>query len=237
MKRITKDKNGGKTMKKLIAIIILLVIILVGIAVYKKVAIATQEIKIEEIERIENYLNQIYMWKEITNEALPSFETINQADEIWVWEVVKKNLEEYELTSERIEEKAKEIFGGKFIKKFPQEGTLYIVPDEENQFYYAIGTDLDQQEDLFLLNKIEKTKTGYEVEIVEYLEDYSQIEEQELIIIRNIEGEEVGRVSSQEEEKTKQLAKDNRDKLSKKRIILQEEKGRLVVEKVEKEQV
>ena len=186
MKRITKDKNGGKTMKKLIAIIILLVIILVGIAVYKKVAIATQEIKIEEIERIENYLNQIYMWKEITNEALPSFETINQADEIWVWEVVKKNLEEYELTSERIEEKAKEIFGGKFIKKFPQEGTLYIVPDEENQFYYAIGTDLDQQEDLFLLNKIEKTKTGYEVEIVEYLEDYSQIEEQELIIIRFI---------------------------------------------------
>ena len=120
MKRITKDKNGGKTMKKLIAIIILLVIILVGIAVYKKVAIATQEIKIEEIERIENYLNQIYMWKEITNEALPSFETINQADEIWVWEVVKKNLEEYELTSERIEEKAKEIIGGKFIKKFPQ---------------------------------------------------------------------------------------------------------------------
>ena len=44
-------------------------------------------------------------------------------------------------------------------------------------------------------------------------------------------------VSSLEEEKTKQLDKYNRDKLSKKRIILQEEKGRLVVEKVEKEQV
>lgn len=235
MKRITKDKNGGKTMKKLVAIIILLVFILVGIIVYKKMAIATQEIKIGEIEQIENYLNQIYMWKEITNEALPSFEDINQADEIWVWEAVKKNLEEYELTSEMIETKAKEIFGEKFTKKFPQEGTLYLVPDEENQFYYATGTDLDQQEDLFLLNKIEKTKTGYEVEIVEYLEDYSQIEEQELIIIRDIEGEEVGRVSQKEEEKTKQLAKDNSDKLSKKRIILQEEKGRLVVEKVEKE--
>ena len=74
-------------------------------------------------------------------------------------------------------------------------------------------------------------------EIVEYLEDYSQIDEQGIIVIRNIEGKEIGRVDYQEEEKTKQLAKDNSDKLSKKRITLQEEKGKLVVEKVEKEQV
>lgn len=224
-------------MKKLIAIIIVLIIILVGIVAYKKVAIATQEIKIEEVEKIESYLGQIYMWQEITKEALPAFEDINQADETWLWEVVKKNVEEYELTSEKIETKAKEIFGEKFTKKFPKEGTMYLVPDEENQIYYATGTGLDQEEDLFLLNKIEKTKTGYEVEIVEYLEDYSQIEEQGLIIVRDIEGKEIGRVSSSEEEKTKQLAKDNSDKLSKKRVILQEDKGKLVVEKVEKEQV
>lgn len=222
-------------MKKLIAIIIVLVIILVGIVAYKKVAIATQEIKIEEVEKIESYLGQIYMWQEITKEALPAFEDINQADETWLWEVVKKNVEEYELTSEKIETKAKEIFGEKFTKKFPKEGTTYLVPDEENQIYYATGTGLDQEEDLFLLNKIEKTKTGYEVEIVEYLEDYSQIEEQGLIIVRDIEGKEIGRVSSSEEEKTKQLAKDNSEQLSKKRVILQEEKGKLVVEKVEKE--
>lgn len=224
-------------MKKLIAIIIVLVIILVGFIAYKKFTISSQEIKIEEVEKIESYLQQIYMWQEITNEALPAFEDINQADEMWLWEVVKKNLEEYELTSEMIETKAKEIFGEKFAKKFPKEGTMYLVPDEENQVYYATGTGLDEEEDLFLLNKIEKTKTGYEVEIVEYLEDYSQIDEQGIIVIRNIEGKEIGRVDYQEEEKTKQLAKDNSDKLSKKRITLQEEKGKLVVEKVEKEQV
>ena len=30
------------------------------------------------------------MWKEITKEALPTFENINNANELWVWEVIKK---------------------------------------------------------------------------------------------------------------------------------------------------
>ena len=97
-------------MKKLIAIIIVLVIILVGFIAYKKFAISSQEIKIEEVEKIESYLQQIYMWQEITNEALPAFEDINQADEMWLWEVVKKNLEEYELTSEMIEKSKRDFW-------------------------------------------------------------------------------------------------------------------------------
>lgn len=225
-------------MKKLIAIIIVLVIIFVGIVVYQNIAIHSKEIKIEEIERIESYIQQIYMWKEITNEALPFFEDINQADEIWIWEVVKKNLEEYELTSEMLEAKAKEIFGEKFNKEFPKEGTTYLLLDEEKQLYYATGTELDQQEDMFLLNKIEKTKTGYIVEIIEYLEDYSQVgTEQDSIIIRNIEEKEIERVNSKEEEKIKELVKINKNQLSKKKLVLKVENEKLKVEKVYREDV
>lgn len=222
-------------MKKLIAIIIILLVVLIGIFAYQKMAIHTNEIKIEEIEKIETYISQIYMWKEITKEALPYFENINQADELWIWEVVKRNLEEYEITKETIEKKAKEIFGEKFNKPFPEQGTESLIADEQRGIYYATGTDLDEQEDMFLLNKIEKTKTGYEVEIIEYLEDYSLEEtEQDIIVVRNIEEKEIGRTSSKEEEKIKELVKENSNQLSKKKIILKAENEKLEIEKVER---
>ena len=94
-------------MKKLITIIIILVIIFVAMFAYKNLKPKASEINVQEIEKIENYINQIYMWKEVTGEALPYFEDINQANEIWIWEVVKKNLEEYELSHSQIQEKAK----------------------------------------------------------------------------------------------------------------------------------
>ena len=160
-------------MKKLIAIIIILVIIFVGMVVYKNVAINTSNnISIQEISQIETYITKIYMWKEITGQALPNFEDINQAEDVWIWEVVKKNLEDYEFFYEEIQEKAKDLFGEKLTKEFPKEGTEYIIYDEKIDKYYAVGMGLDQLDDLFLLNEIQKTPTGYEVEIIEYLEDY-----------------------------------------------------------------
>lgn len=221
-------------MRKLIVIIIILAIIFVGMIVYKKVTINTSNnISVEEINQIETYITKIYMWQEITEQALPNFEELNQADDTWLWEVVKKNLEDYEFTYEQIQEKAKELFGEKLTKEFPKEGTEYIIYDEKIDKYYAIGMGLDQLEDLFLLNEIEKTPDGYEVEIVEYLEDYSQtLDEKEDIIIRNTQEEELGRVNSKEEEKVKEMVKNNVDKLSRKKIVLKQENGRLYVERV-----
>lgn len=221
-------------MKKLGIIIIILLIIFVGMLVYKKTTIQTSEVSMEEIEKIENYINQVYMWKEVTGEALPCFEEINQADEDWIWEVVKKNLEEYELSHSQIQEKAQELFGEKFNKQFPKEGTKYLTFDEENNQYYAIGMGLDQEEDVFLLNNIKKIQNGYEVEIIEYLEDYSQIEEN-IIIVTNLDGEEIEKVSSEEEEKTKEIAKNNSEKLSKKKVILTLQNEKLYLEKVSQE--
>lgn len=220
-------------MKKLIAIIMILIVILVGMIVYKKVVIKTSNVSIQEIEKVEKYLEQIYMWKEVTGEALPCFEEINQANEMWIWEVVKKNLEDYELSYKQIQEKAKELFGENFTKEFPKEGTKYLIYEEENNLYYAVGMGLDQQDDVFLFNKIERTENGYEVEIVEYLEDYSQsFEEENQIIIRNLEGEVIGKISNEKEEQAKEIAKNNIDKLSKKKVRLRVENEKLYVEKI-----
>ena len=170
--------------------------------VYKNIAInKTTSISVQEINQIETYVTKIYMWKEITGQALPDFEEINQAEDIWLWEVVKKNLEEYEFTYDQIQEKAKELF---------------------------------QLEDSFLLNEIQKTQDGYEVEIVEYLEDYSQTleEGEDFIIIRNTEEEEIGKVNSTQEEQVKEIVKNNLDQLSKKKLVLKLENEKLYVESV-----
>ena len=222
-------------MKKLIAIIIILAIIFVGMVVYKNVSINTSNnISIQEISQIETYITKIYMWKEITGQALPNFEDINQAEDVWIWEVVKKNLEDYEFFYEEIQEKAKDLFGERLTKEFPKEGTEYIIYDEKIDKYYAVGMGLDQLDDLFLLNEIQKTPTGYEVEIIEYLEDYSQTlnEEDDFVIIRNTNEEEIGRVNSKEEEKVKEMVKNHIDKLSRKKIVLKLENEKLYIEKV-----
>lgn len=221
-------------MKKLVVIIIILILVFVGMIIYKNITISTNNnISVEEINQIETYLVKIYMWKEITGDALPCFDDINQANETWIWEAVKKNLEDYEFSYEQINSKKQELFGEKLTKDFPKEGTDYLTYNEETNEYYATGVGLDQQEDEFLLNNITKTDTGYEIEIVEYLEDYSQTES-DSIIIRNIAEDEIGKVSSLEEESVKELIKNNLDKFTKKKVKLRKENEQLYVESVSK---
>lgn len=222
-------------MRKLIVIIMILVIVFIGMAVYRNAFIKASNISIQEIEEIENYINQIYMWKEVTQEALPCFEDINQAKERWLWEAVKKNMEEDEASYQQIQEKAKELFGSAFVKEFPKEGTEYLTYDEQNNQYKLVGVELDQEGDLFLLNKIEKRKGGYKVEIIEYLEDYSPMlkeEAEDFIMIRNLAGEEVGQIRGTTKEEEIELVKRNVDRFSKKKIILNRQDGKLYIEKV-----
>lgn len=232
-------------MRKMIVTIIILLIIFVGMIIYRNMAISTNnQISVQEIEQIQTYITKIYMWREVTNEALPTFENINEASDMWTWEVVKKNLEDYELSYEQIQEKAKELFGPDFTKEFPREGTENFTYDEETDKYYATGMGLDQEEDCFLLNQINKTDTGYEVEIVEYLEDYSQenIENTEntsmenfQIIIRNLNDEEIGKVEENQESSSQDIVKNNLDKFTKKIVTLKKEGDNIYVQKVSNE--
>ncbi len=214
-------------MKKLIVIILILLVIFIGMYVNRKIEIDNKTVSVSEVEEIETYMQKIYMWREITEEALPIFDNINNANDIWIWEVVKKNLEEYELTYEMIQEKAKEIFGENFTKTFPKEGTEYLVYDEQKNVYNAIGMGLDQEDDCFLLSKIEKNKGQYNVEIIEYLVDYSEFgidmenTEEKNIKIKNLKDETIATIKSTEDEaKIIDLVKENTDKFTKKEIVL-----------------
>ena len=223
-------------MKKMLIIIFILTIILIGMIVYRSRSVSNSEqVTITEIENIENYISEIYMWQEITNEALPTFDNINNANELWIWEVVKKNLEEFELDYQQIQDKGKEIFGEDFKKEFSKEGSQSFEYNEETQKYYPTETNLDDKEDRFLLNTIERTDEGYKVEIIEYIEDYSKvIEGQNIIIIENLNQEQIGQVSEPDSEQNIQdIVKRNIDKFSKKQIYLKQQDDKLYVEKVE----
>lgn len=216
-------------MKKLFVIIGVLAVIFIGMIIYKNTANGRNNITIGEINEIENYISKIYMWKEVTNESLPVFDNINNADDLWVWEVAKRNLEDYEVTYEQIEGQAKELFGESFQKEFPKEGTSSISYNEENDKYILSETDFDAIEDDFLLSNIEKENDNYIVDIIEYLEDYSS---DDTIIIKNTNEEEITKISSNDTEaKVKDIVKENIGKFTKKRVYLKQKE--MVVEKVE----
>ena len=228
-------------MKKLIVIIIILLVIFVGMYIYRQNRIVSNqsaEVSVDEINQIETYLQKIYMWREITGDALPIFDNINNAPDVWLWEVVKKNLEEYELSYEQLQDRTKEIFGEDLQKEFPKEGYEYMEYNEETDTYYAIGSGLDNQEDVFLLDKIQKQDNGYTVQIVEYLEDYSEgyetTDAEYNIQIKNLNDETIGEVKSTESETNiQQFVKDNIDKFTKKEVNLKtDENGNIYVTSV-----
>lgn len=223
-------------MRKMLAIIVILVIIFISMVIYKNIRISNDEnnnVSIEEIGKIEEKIKSIYMWKEVTGEALPEFQDINNnASEKWVWEVVKNNLQNYEVTYEEIVEEAKLIFGEKFNKTFPKEGNKSFSYNQETNKYIATEVELDQEEDSFLLENIVKTENGYEVEILEYLEDYSN---EESVVIKNTNEEEIGRVGIDDSEtKVQEIVKNNKDRFIKKKIYIKNENNNLVIERVEK---
>ena len=234
-------------MKKLIVIICILSAIFIGMYINQRNQIAAKKVTTEEVEKIEQYITQIYMWKEVTEEALPTFKEINQAPEKWIWEAVKKNIEKYEdIKISDIQEKAKELFGPNFTKQFPEQGNTSFEYQESEKIYNATDIKLDTENDKFLINKIEKTKQGYEVEIVEYLEDYSeepddsstQDSENEAefnIPIKTINGDQIFVVKNTEgQTKIIEQVKENADKFSKKKLAIEKDSNEnLYITKVE----
>ena len=226
-------------MKKLLAIIGVLLIIFIGMYINKS-SINKNTLTALEVQQIEEYISKIYMWQEITEEALPKFDNINNAPDLWVWEVVKKNLDNYELSYNEIQDESIEIFGENFKKQFPKEGTEYIYYDENEGKYLTTGIGLNAQEDMFLIKEINKNKNGYEVEIVEYVEDYQnaiELEDEEQIYdiyIKNLNQDIVATIkSTQSETKTIELVKQNIDKFETKKVnLVKDSSGNIYVESV-----
>ena len=66
-------------MKKLVAIICILLVIFVGMYVNRSKS-NQNLITATEVEKVEEYISKIYMWKEITGDALPKFDNINDVE-------------------------------------------------------------------------------------------------------------------------------------------------------------
>lgn len=222
-------------MKKMLIIIVILAGILISMIIYKNMAVGSKNnINIQEIKKIEEAISKIYLWKEVTNDALPEFEDINEATDLWIWEAVKKNIEKFEVSYEEIKQTSKELFGQEFNKEFPKEGNNIFEYDNENNIFIPTEIVLDQMEDTFIISDIKKIKEEYEVEVVEYLEDYSNDEK---VIIRNLQNEEIGQVSSNDSEtKIQEVVKENVSRFDRKKIYFKDEDEKLIVKRVEKEQ-
>ena len=227
-------------MKKLVAIICVLLVIFIGMYINKTKS-SQKIVTASEVEKVEEYISKIYMWKEVTEEALPEFNNINEAPDLWTWEVVKKNLEDYELTYEEIQQKATELFGKQFTKQFPKEGTEYIKYDEQTDKYITSGIGLDSLDDCFLIKNINKNKNEYDVEIVEYLEEYinsAGVEDEDEvydIYIKNLNQDTIATIKSNEgETKAIETVKENIDKFTTKTIkLIKDSDGNIYVKQVE----
>ena len=222
-------------MKKMIVTIIILFIIFISMVIYRN-AEKENELKVDEVNKIEEYIEKIYGWKEITNEALPEFDDINNADEKWIWNSIRENLSDFEVEYNQIESKIKELYGNNLSKQYPKEGTEFIKYDEESNKYKINGILLDAVKDSYLLNKIDKNTKGYTVEIVEYLVDYTN-EDEGKIIIKDLNEKIIKELTTEEatESNIKKIVKDNIDNLNKKKVTLEKENENIVIKKVEKE--
>lgn len=220
-------------MKKMVIIIVVLASILISMIIYKNMAVGSKNnINIQEIQKIEEDISNIYLWKEVTNVALPEFEDINEATDIWIWEVVKKNIDKFEVSYDEIVQASKEIFGQNFNKEFPKSGNSSFVHDEEKDIYIPTEITLDQMEDVFIISDIKRNVESYEVEIIEYIEDYSN---EQKVVIRNLVKEEIGQVSSSESEtKIQEIVKENVSRFNKKKIFFKKENNRLIAQKITK---
>lgn len=222
-------------MKKMIVTIIILFIIFVSMVIYKDIE-KKSEVTIDEINKIEEYMKKIYGWKEVTNEALPEFDNINNVDEKWIWGTVRENIDDYEIDYNKIEETIKELYGKELKKQYPKEGNEFISYDNETRKYQIKEINLDAMKDSYLLNTIEKNNDGYTIEIIEYLIDYTDSENGK-IFIKNLNDENIYELKEDQvvESNLKKLIKQDISKFSKKKITLEKEEEKLVIRKVEKE--
>ena len=225
-------------MKKLFAIIGVLLLIFIFLLIYR-INLKNNRINIQDVEKIQQYISKIYMWKEVTGEALPKFDNVNDAPYLWIWEVVKRNFEDYEISYDDIEDKATEIFGSNIDMKFIDQDLDYIEYDTKTSKYINTGFALDTIDDSFIIKDIKKTREGYEVDIIEYLEDYGQKDLDENIDfdinIENLNNDIVEVVKeSESESRIIDIVKENSSKFSMKSInLIKDPSGSLVIESVE----
>lgn len=91
---------------------------------------------------------------------------MNEANTKWLWGIVRKNIEEEEITYETINEKVKELYGEELNIKYPKEGMEFIKYNEETNDYIPSEIELDANDDRFYINKITKIKMVIQLKLL-----------------------------------------------------------------------
>ena len=128
------------------------------------------------------------------------------------------------------------MYGEELTTKYPKEGTEFIKYNEETNDYIPSEIELDANDDRFYINKITKIKNGYTAEIVEYLVDYTDSDNNN-IYLKNLNGEIVEKLTGEEtKQEVTQKVKEKIDKFTKKKATLKKlNDEKVVIQKVEKE--
>lgn len=220
-------------MKKMIVIIIFLLIIFISMVIYKN-SLAKSEVTVEEINKIEEYMDKIYSYKEITGVSLPEFDNTENADKKWIWGIVRKNIDDYEIDKTKLQTTINKLFGESLNNEFVNEETEFIKYNDEKQKYITKELQIDAIKDSFYIQKIEKEKDTYLVKIVEYIVDYT---DEKVVKIKNLQDEVIKELPEKQatEEKITEVVKENLDKFSKKQVTLEIENEKLVIKKVVKD--
>ena len=118
----------------------------------------------------------------------------------------------------------------KFVATKDSDTLKYVSLNEESFNalfdYYVSEYYSDEKE-----NNENNANSNYVVEIVEYLEDYSN---EDSVVVKTTKDEEIGRVAiSDGETKIQEIVKNNKDRFEKKKIYLKIENENLIIEKVE----
>lgn len=178
-----------------------------------------QEVTLQEKDNIQEYLNEIYHFFETT---IPEFETINEADESWIWGVSLNRVYDYTkgegISYNELIQSAKELFGDEFNLEPPKENMDFITYDKDTSTYSIAPRGGVMGVLGIVIYSAEKTETGYIVKTVEYFEQ--------------IEWDDETNTENLEKEKIKE-ALNNKETHNPKEIVLTEnEKGEIFITSV-----
>lgn len=222
---------------KVLVIVLILVIILSTFFIVKNKNSENSKNNISDVEQkeIATYINDIYN----IHTAIPEFEDINDANELWIWDNINQylcNHEEFEdrnqycdYTYEEISNFAKILYGNDFSLTVPVQNPAMIYDSENNTYgvpLYTVETLKECQ-----IESIEKSGNTYTINLIDYVisfvPPFDSTSSDEEIYFYNITEFELNSSASniifkiEELKNYKEKIFENKDKFSSKTIVLE----------------
>lgn len=188
------------------------------------------EIEVQKVEKytandvikIQKYLDKTYSFLEF---SMPEFTNINEASEEWLFGIALFNIpfNEQGTPYDDVMKSAKSLFGPEFTNKFKKEDTKVAFYSALNNTFTIEGRGGAMLNPKYVISNIEKTLTGFNVEIIEYISEDSNMATEENIYLLN-KTERVQTFLYGQEKQMEEYVLANKAKFNTKQIVLSEDK-------------